>query len=148
MQAILDDAVRFTAGMTRATRAFAKSKPWRGTVAERAAKFADYHAAVAAENELTTELVVLEQTITDRSGASGSSGLVYMNENGEPTRQETERRAIVMAGRLSVVTYLFLVGLALGYKRTEAMKFAVNLFRQRFPRSFAACRFEGGLLVR
>ena len=149
MRTIIDQNVRFTPSMVTATKAFARSKPWRGTVAERADKFREYHAAVVAENDLAhVSLIVQEDTITDQSGGSAASGIVHVGSDGLPTDSATGSVAIVLAGKLSVVTYLFLVGVTLGYDRRAAMKFAVNLFKQRFPRSFAACRLQGGMLIR
>jgi hypothetical protein len=136
MRQIIDQNVRFTPAMLQATKAFARSKPWRGTVAERAEKFSAYHEAVAKANELDSKLIIEAHTITDEPGASGAS---YLHPHDKD---------ILIRGRLSVVTYLFLVGLALDYDRKQAMKFAVNLFKQCFPLSFAACRLQGGLLIR
>lgn len=138
--------IRFTTGMTRATREFAKSKPWQGTVKERAEKFQTFHAAVIAENEMNAELVIAIDTITGES--SGASGVMNLDENGEPTSADTGRKAIVMTGKLSVVTYLFLVGRVLGYDADRAMVFAKELFKQRFPASFSGCRMQGRMLVR
>ena len=38
MQAIVNDRIQFTAAVTKATREYAKAKPWRGTTDEKAAK--------------------------------------------------------------------------------------------------------------
>ena len=147
MRQIIDENVRFTEGMIQATKAFAKSKPWRGTLEERAEKFHTYHAAVAAENDLTHSLIVMEETLGDAPGTS-TGAIVHVDDAGLPTHERTGKLAIVLAKKLSVVTYLFLVAGALGYDRRKALKFAVNLFKQCFPLSFSACRLEGGLLIR
>lgn len=147
MRQIIDQNIRFTPGMIEATKAFAKSKPWRGTVSERIEKFRTYHEAVAKENDLPHSLVVLEETIGDVPGTS-TGAICNVDEAGLPTHERTGNLAIVLAKKLSVVTYLFLVGSALGYEKRKALKFAVNLFKQRFPLSFSACRFERGLLIR
>src|SRR5688572_2407296 len=118
MRQILDENVRFTAGMTEATKAFAQSKPWRGTVAERAQKFLDYHEAVAKESELPHVLLICEDTITDASRASGSSHIDQRNPS------------IVLSGRLSGVTDLFLASIARRYDRRAAMNSEVNSFKR------------------
>lgn len=149
MNEFINSNVRFTDGMTAATKEFARSKPFQGTVAERAEKFQAYHDAVMAENELeNVSLIVAEDTVTDESGASGISRVVHLDEAGLPTDEETNNRAIFLAGKLSVVTYLYLVGVLLGYGRRQAMEFAVNLFAKRFPRSFAACYTQHGMIRR
>jgi hypothetical protein len=55
---------------------------------------------------------------------------------------------ITLTGRLSVVTYLYLFVLATGANWLAALAASRRLFRHFFPRSYAGCRNEGGLLVR
>lgn len=144
-----NDRVRFSASVTTATKAFAKSKPWQGTIEERVQKFQTFHSALCDAMELeNVDLMIDEANLFGGRGASGMSCLGFLDENGVLTHVETARPVIMLTGKLSVVTYLFLVGRALGYERTDAMTFATELFKQRFPRSAAAVQTRNGMLVR
>jgi hypothetical protein len=82
------------------------------------------------------------ETILGRDGRSGedeSSGASFF---------DPRRNRIVTTGRRSVVTYLFLFGLAVGHRRAAAMAWARQTFAHFFPRSFARCVDVGGMLVK
>src|SRR5438309_1497842 len=88
---ILDARLTFRPDALRALRAFRRSKPWRGTVAERFAKFQTLNAALAAAYGIDPPRLGLGTT---RTGTSGES------------HYRPRDHRIVLSGRLSVVTYL------------------------------------------
>lgn len=112
------------------------AKPWRGPLQERADKFATLHREMCRAYDLETMLVRDDAFDPECTGTSGGS---FFN----PLKNK-----IVLMGRLSVVTYLFLLGLATGAGREAAMQFAHEQFRHFFPRSFARCRLVDGLLIK
>jgi hypothetical protein len=137
----LESPVNFTPAIIEATKVYARAKPWRGDVGQRVEKLEAFHNALCAANEVKAELIVETDTLTDQPGASLSS-LV------RPSDREGIDYAIVIKGKLSVVTYLHLFALCMGYTPFDAMRFRVNLFKRCFPLSFAACERRGAFLIR
>src|SRR5688572_23068258 len=88
---VLNPQKRFKPDVLRAVRAFARSKPWRGSVAERQDKFRMLNAALAAAYAIEPPQLVFG---TDEAHSSGSS--CYM-----PAMD-----TMMLRGRLSVVTFL------------------------------------------
>jgi len=117
-------------------KSFRDAKPWKGTLGERAAKFAELHRGLCRAYDLETMLVRDEAGDPDHTGSSAAS------------RYDARTDRIVQRGRLSVVTYLFCFGAAVGMTRGEALGWARDLFAHYFLRSFRGCRAEGDLLVR
>jgi hypothetical protein len=134
VQEVLDPPVRFKPAALRAVRAFARSRPWRGTLAERKAKFRRLNRALAAAYGIAVPRLVFRNV-----GAGMSSGA---------SSYRPGSHAIALAGRLSVVTYLHEFAHARGADERRAVRWSVNLFRRVFPRSFARCRHAGHTLVR
>ena len=132
VQEVLDPAVRFKPAALRAVRAFARSKPWRGTFAERWEKFITLRQALS---EVYGIAPILEFW-GEEGGHSGSSCFV------------PRRNTIILRGRLSVVTFLHEFAHARGADERQACRWSINLFRRCFPRSFARCRAVGHTLVR
>ena len=137
---VLQDNVRFTEPVTAAMRGFARSKPFRGTIEERKEKFRTFHATMCAACEIEAAIdfnnVELEQ-----SSVEGGSGVYRVEQDGPPV--------IVLSGKLSLATYLYLLGGLMGMEsHAERMKWAANLFRKFFPRSFAGLRTDGPYLTR
>jgi hypothetical protein len=130
---VLDDRMTFRPAALRAVRAFARSKPWRGTFAERWDKFMALRQALS---EAYGVAPILEFHGTEQPGAVGN-GAYWPAFN-----------KIVLVGRLSVVTFLHEFAHARGADERQAVRWSVNLFRRCFPRSFARCRQVGHLLVR
>ena len=122
---------KFSPATCRAVRALAKSKPWQGTRDEREGKIRACHVALTEGQTIT-----LEFSQRDDSRDSGLSN--YSNEG---------EKLIVMRGRVSVVTFLFLHAMSQGRKRSSAMKWAVSAFKRFFPISFSRCKIENGLVV-
>jgi hypothetical protein len=131
---ILDDRMTFKAEALRAVRRFARSKPWRGTLEERKAKFRRLNRALA------------------RAYGIARPRLVFCRVGGNPEvgngSYQPVTHTITLLGKLSVVTYLHEFGHARGYGERGACRFSVNLFRRAFPRSYARCRPMGHVLVR
>jgi hypothetical protein len=130
---VLDPSMTFKPAALRALRNFRQAKPWRGTLAERKAKFRSLN--------------------RDLAGACGilCPRLVFVRvDGGMPGNGSYHRlrHTITLYGRLSVVTFLHEFGHARGYGERRACRFSINLFRRLFPRSFARCRQVGHVLVR
>ena len=131
---VLDPAMTFRPAALRAVRAFARSRPWRGTAAARKGKFRRLNRDLAA------------------AYAIAEPRLFYCNvEANAPSGSSCYRPAghsITLTGRLSVLTYLHELAHARGADERQACRWSINLFRRCFPRSFARCRAVGHTLVR
>jgi hypothetical protein len=124
--------MKFKPAALRAVRAFAHSKPWQGTFAERWDKF-------MALRQALSEVYGIAPMLEFRGRESGSSGAsCYV----------PARNTIILRGRLSVVTFLHEFAHARGADERQACRWSINLFRRCFPRSFARCRAVGHTLVR
>lgn len=119
-----------------AMRAFRDSRPWRGSLQERADKFAQFHRNLCRAYDLETILVRDDENDPACTGTSARS--VF----------DRRRNRIILSGRLSVVTYLALFAMAAGASQGVAILFARGAFAGYFPRSFARCQTRDGLLVR
>lgn len=129
---LVDDQRRFPAAVLRATRAFARSKPWRGTIPERKEKFQAAAESLGKACGITPPSLLFGNVEADR--CSGASAL----------RGDT----ITLRGRLSVVTLLNLMAAAKGLDGAERFGWSLSLFKRCFPISFSRCRFDGRLLRR
>jgi hypothetical protein len=131
---VLDPAFRFKPAALRAVRAFARSKPWRGTLAQRKNKFRRLNRRLAAAYGIARPRLVF---------AGVAAGTPSGASNYRPASH-----TITLAGKLSVVTYLHEFGHARGFDERRTCCWSINLFRRCFPRSFARCRAVGHTLVR
>jgi hypothetical protein len=129
---VLDLSMKFKPAALRAVRAFARSKPWRGTFAERWDKF-------MALRQVLSEVYGIAPILEFRGRESGSSG---------SSCYVPGRNTIILRGRLSVVTFLHEFAHARGADEQQACPWSINLFRRCFPRSFGRCRAVGHTLVR
>ncbi len=134
VQEILDPAMTFRPAALRVVRAFARRRPWRGTVARRKQKFRRLNRELAAAYGIAEPRLVFQGVEADAD--SGRS-------NYRPASH-----TITLAGKLSVLTYLHEFAHARGADERQACRWSVNLFRRCFPRSFARCRAVGHTLVR
>jgi hypothetical protein len=124
----VDDSLQFTTGIEDAVKSFARSKPWVGTPDEQFQKLQAIHDSLCSICEVTVGLQRVEIEVGERA-------LIGYSER---------RNAILIAGRLSVVTYLFAFARVLfGDARQRQMAFAVNLYKRCFPRSFARADLSG-----
>lgn len=126
----LDPDRTYKVSVLLAVKTFKRSKPWRGTVAERQQKFRTLNADLAGAYDLPIPRLVFE---TDENEDSGSSCFVPSSDT------------IILRGRLSVVSFLheFAHFRFFGRSEREACRWSLNLFRRTFPRSWARLRFEG-----
>ncbi|HLL87691.1 MAG TPA: hypothetical protein VK324_00145 [Tepidisphaeraceae bacterium] len=132
VQELLDDRMTFKPSALRAVRAFARARPWQGTLDDRHQKFRQLHNDLCAAYGLDPkpQLVFGNDHTTD----SGSSCFIpAMN-------------TIVLRGRMSVVTYLHEFAHARGRNEREAARWSINLFRRCFPKSWGHVRFDGHMI--
>lgn len=121
---------KYSPAVLRAVKAFARSKPWRGTVTERQEKFRTLNNALAAA--YSVEPPILE--FGDPDADSGSSCFIPATNT------------IRLVG-LSVVSFLHEVAHArFGASERTACIWSINLFARIFPKSFARCRHDGHML--
>jgi hypothetical protein len=134
VQEVLDPAMKYRPAALGAVRVFAKSKPWRGTIAQRKANFRRLNCRLAAAYGIREPRLVFDHV--ERDADSGASSYWPMGH------------VITLHGRLSVLTYLHEFAHARGADERQACRWSINLFRRCFPRSFAHCRAVAHTLVR
>jgi hypothetical protein len=127
------NAVQLAPEIVDAARRFAASRPWRGTVKRRKAKFRagikDICIAAGAKQPRVI-FAVDEDVDSGRSCCVPTLGL------------------IVLRGRLSVVTGLHeVMHLLYGPSEKTAVAMSLALFRAAFPRSFRKLTFRGHMAV-
>lgn len=123
---VLDVNRKYKPDVLRAVRTFRRSRPWRGTVAERREKLAALHRTLCAAYGLTVALRFCH----------GPDCFI-------PATSE------IRLSKPSVVTYLHeFAHAAFGSCERTACGWSINLFRRVFPRSFARCRQAGHMLYR
>src|SRR6185295_9005202 len=118
----LGQPLKFPPETLKAVRAFAASKPWRGTFEERQAKFKQLHADLCRVYRVNPTLNIESDGTGDSGGSSFRPGA----------------NVITLTGRLSVITFLHEWGHVLkGHSEFEACRWSLRLFQRCFPRSFA-----------
>lgn len=123
------DSVVLDDGVVEAVRRFARSKPYRGTIEQRKAKFQKLNEDLAAACGVAAPSLVFDLNEGEDSGQSAYSPFLNV---------------IVLKGRLSVITMLHEAGHGLlGVSETQACRWSLALFRKCFPRSWRRLRFEG-----
>lgn len=125
---VLDDQMTFRPAVLRAVRAFAKSKPWRGTLEEQRQKIRGLYAALAAAYGLPMPKLVFGG---NDEGDSGRSCCI------------PSMGTVILRGRTSAITALHEFGHILGKDERGACKWSLNLFRRCFPRSWRRLIFVG-----
>jgi hypothetical protein len=134
VQEVLSPAMRFKPAALRAVRAFARSKPWQGTLARRKRKFRRLNRDLSAAYGIAEPRLIFQNVEANLSSwASSYRPLTH---------------TITLVGKLSVVTFLHEFAHARGFDERQACRWSLNLFRKCFPRSFARCRAMGHTLVR
>jgi hypothetical protein len=134
VQEVLDPALKFKPAALRAVRAFAQSKPWSGSLAERKDKFHKVNAELAAAYGIAEPRLVVQG--------------VEINAHSGRSNYQPATHTITLVGKLSVLTYLHEFAHARGYDERQACRWSINLFRRSFPRTFVRCRMVGHTLVR
>jgi hypothetical protein len=131
---VLDPAMTFKPAALRAVRAFARSKPWRGSIARRKDKFRRLNRELAHAYGIPAPRLVFDGI--EAGGPSGASSYRPLTHT------------ITLSGKLSVLTYLHEFAHARGAGERQACRWSINLFRRCFPRSFDRCRAVGHTLIR
>ena len=129
---ILDDSLTFNPDALRAVKAFAKLKPWRGTLAERQQKFQQLNTALSAAYGIPAPTLVFAGS---GEGDSGSSSYTPATNS-------------IRLTALSTVTMMHEFCHARGMVERGATRWSVNMFRRCFPKSFARCKQVGHTLRR
>ncbi|HEY3325042.1 MAG TPA: hypothetical protein VGP72_31605 [Planctomycetota bacterium] len=124
----------FTPECLAAVKTFRRAKPWRGNVEERKEKFTALHTKLCAAYHLTVALSFADDI--DPLAAEAAS------------RFENDGKTITLHRKLSVVTYLVAIGMARGFDYAQAWLWAVELYRQMFPISYARHSVQNGFIVR
>lgn len=123
------DSVVLDPAVVRAVRAFAKAKPYQGSIEERMGKFRKLNADLAMACSITAPHLAFD--IDERTDSGGSQYIPPLN-------------MIIMRGRLSVITMLHEWGHKLfGPSEKQACQFSLALFKRCFPRSWRRLRFDG-----
>jgi len=136
VQEVLIEGKKYRPAALRAVRKFAKSRPWCGTLSERQTKLRQLNHDLAVAYGVAEPQLVFGETNRDGDD-SGSS--CYIPAVG----------AIIMRGKLSVVTYLHEFAHHLfGKDERKACRWSINLFRRCFPKSWEKLRFEGHMVRR
>jgi hypothetical protein len=132
VQDVIDDDITYKSDALRSVQDFARSKPWRGSLDERHMKIRTLHNALCKAYDLDPHPRVIFGN--DHLSCSGASCFVV------------SANAIVLRGRLSVVTYLHEFAHARGMNERQACAWSINLFRKCFPRSWSRVRFDGHMV--
>jgi hypothetical protein len=112
--AALGPPLTFRPSTLLALRSFSRSKPWRGTLKERQAKFRQLHADLCKIYSVNPTLIILG----DGTGDSGGSNYCPMTNT------------VTLVGRLSVITFLHEWGHVLkGRSEFEACRWSLRLFQ-------------------
>jgi hypothetical protein len=131
---VLDASMKFKPAVLAAVRAYARSKPWRGTLEERRQKIRALYTALAAAYGIPTPRVVFGD---NGEGDSGRSCAI------------PAMGVVVLRGKNSSVTCLHEFAHCLyGPSERQACRWSLNLFRRCFPKSWARLRFDGHMARR
>lgn len=139
---VIDDSITYKPAALAAVRAFARSKPWRGTASERIAKVIQVNSDLAAAYSIPVPQLffmdLADGLLNPPPTPPGSSGSSFYRPSDH---------SITLTGKLSVVTYLHEFGHALGKDERQTCRWSLNLFKRCFPRSYARLRPMGHMLV-
>ena len=128
LEQALGRPLKFPPATLQAVKAFARSKPWRGTLEERQTKIRQLHADLC-------RVYNVNPTLQIQGDGTGDSGGSYFSRGAN---------VIVLAGSLSVITFLHEWGHAVkGGSEFEACRWSLRLFQRCFPKSWGRLRFEG-----
>jgi len=137
---VLVDNPLYPAGVCRAVKSLRNSKPFRGTYSERCQKFEQF---VSDMNEALDMDIGIAFAHEDRQN-SFNSGVDCRGD----------RPVIVIVGKLSIATLFYCYAGCMAQDDPQMedhwgrMKWAANLFKRFFPRSFSGIDTSGTFLVR
>ena len=130
----IDPNAKYKPAVLAAVRRFAATKPWRGTLDERRAKFEQANRDLGEALAVEPPLLVFAG---DGDGDSGASSYCPATNT------------ITMQGRQSVITFCHEWGHRIhGRSDVKACRWSLNLFRRCFPLSWSKLRFEGHMARR
>lgn len=133
VSSLVDTSLDFPPAVVTALKALRDANPWAGEWDTRFAALRTCSKAIRVGFGLEPWEVV---HVGETEGSSARS------------RLRVKLTRIELRGRLSVITMLVLTFRSMGMGVRDAYTRAVTLFRKYFPRSFAGCKFENGLIVR
>jgi len=122
----IEPSRKYKPAVLKAVQLFAKSKPYQGTIEEKQAKYRAMHIDLCAAYGIDVEL----RFGTDWGKQEIPSFRSFCSH------RESGRIIVTLYGRSSVVTYLHEFAHAIGKDEYGAVKWSVNLFARKFPRSF------------
>lgn len=129
---VLNPDARYKPETVRAVRAYAKTKPWRGSMADRKAKAEALIADLAEAYCCRKPRLMLVSAMGDYY--QPATNTIFLTEGD--------------GKKFSVLTLLHEFGHALGKDERQTCTWSINLFSRFFPRSFAGLRAEGHCLRR
>ncbi len=128
---ILDDNMQFQPEVLAALEHFRDSKPYKGTVMERAGKVVALYEELSAFFNIPVPLLSI----------SAKSGDLFCH-------YQRVTHHIMLNDKLSIVTALHEYGHALGMNERETCGWSINLFRKFFPEAYAKLEPRGHQLFR
>jgi hypothetical protein len=137
---VLVDNPLYPAGVCRAVKTFRSSKPFRGSINERQIKFAEFVDAMNTALDMNVGIVFHQPECQN----SFNSGVDCRGD----------RPVIVIVGKLSIATLFYCYAGCMAEDDPQMadhwgrMKWAANLFKRFFPRSFSGIDTSGTFLVR
>ena len=128
---VVDPTQTFKTEAIQAVKEFKRAKPYRGTVQEKAAKYAALHDALCAVYGIKADLHMIMQ---EREEPRGTFDV------------HPERIGMALIGKFSVTNYLTGFAALRGMNNQQAVKWSVNLFAKCFPALFAELDTSGPFL--
>ena len=128
LQDFIDPNQRYKPAARAALIEFVRSKPWKGDPMERGDKFAELHRKLCAA--YSVEFLLLRE---DSDPLAPSS--FHVDDAGH---------RLILAGKCSVLTYLFAFAKCRGFDSEQTAKWAVTTFARFFPKSFEKCEIVNG----
>jgi len=127
------NSVLLAPAVIEVVKAFAQSRPWRGSIEERKDKFLRLNNALATALCLPAPHLIF--AMDERVDSARSAYIPALD-------------TIIIRGRLSAITFLHEWGHKLvGRSEREACKWSLALFRRCFPLSWSRLTFNGHMAV-
>jgi hypothetical protein len=130
---VLSNRRTYRPATLKVLREFRRAKPWRGSEAERRAKFRKLHRQLC--------------RIYGEELRRGNGSLPTLSFSQREVACYIPSQNRINLPTLSVVTYLHEFAHVRGADERQACGWSINLFRRIFPRSYARCRHDGHMLI-